>query len=205
MTKIKICGLSRLTDIDFVNEALPDYIGFVFAKSKRQVSEETAKVLKDKLRPEVKAVGVFVNEDINTVIKLCKSNIIDIVQLHGDEGEAYISELKKQISHPIIKAARVRSREDIIAAETLNSEYLLLDAYKEGQYGGCGDAFDWTMISKVKKPYFLAGGIHSDNVLKAINEVKPYAIDVSSGVETDGVKDKNKIIDIITKVRSVRI
>lgn len=203
MAKIKICGLSRPADIDFVNEALPDYIGFVFAKSKRQVSEETATNLKEKLKADIKAVGVFVNDDPDKIIRLCNNHIIDIVQLHGDEDYEYITGLRRQIANPIIKAARVRCSEDITTTEKLSSDYLLLDAYKEGQYGGVGDTFDWTIISKVNKPYFLAGGIHTDNVLRAIELVKPYGIDVSSGVETEGVKDREKIIDLITKVRSV--
>jgi phosphoribosylanthranilate isomerase len=205
MTKIKICGLSRPMDIEFVNLAMPDYIGFVFAKSKRQVSEEKAWELKSALDPAIKAVGVFVNEEIDKIARLCRENIIDLVQLHGDEDMEYMKELKKQIHLPVIKAARVRSVEDIVQADRLNSDYLLLDAYREGQYGGCGEAFDWKMIEKVGKPYFLAGGIHTDNVVSALTQVRPYAVDVSSGVETDGVKDKKKIIDIITKVRSVKI
>jgi phosphoribosylanthranilate isomerase len=203
MTKIKICGLSRLIDIDFVNEAVPDYIGFVFADSKRQVSEALAMELRAKLITKIKAVGVFVNEEPDKIVRLCKNNIIDLVQLHGEEDIAYITLLKDRISNPIIKAARVRSREDITKAEGLSSEYLLLDAYKEGQYGGCGDVFDWTVISRVNKPYFLAGGINADNVLQAIAMVKPYGVDVSSGVETGEVKNLDKIIEIIKKVRSV--
>lgn len=204
MTKVKICGLSRPADIDMVNETLPDYIGFVFAKSKRQVSEELAEELKSRLNPLIQSVGVFVNEDIDKIICLCKKNTIDIVQLHGDEDDPYINKLKQQITNPIIKAARVKNNEDIKEAEKRNADYLLLDAYKEGQYGGSGDAFDWTVISQVSKPYFLAGGINTTNVIQAVTQMKPYAIDISSGVETDGVKDKNKIIEIITKVRSVR-
>lgn len=204
MTKIKICGLSRPIDIEFVNEAVPDYIGFVFAGSKRQISEEQAKELKAKLKPEIKAVGVFVNEEPDRIIRLCNNNIIDLVQFHGDEDDAYIAKLNKMISKPLIKAVRVRSREDITQTQSISCKYLLLDAYKEGQYGGSGDAFDWTMIAGLSKPYFLAGGIHADNVLQAIDQVKPYGIDVSSGVETNGVKDRDKIIEIIKKVRSVR-
>jgi phosphoribosylanthranilate isomerase len=203
MAKIKICGLSRPVDITMVNEALPDYIGFVFAKSKRQVNEAIAEELKAMLNPKILAVGVFVNEEINQIVRLCNRNIIDIVQLHGDENEAYINELKSLIPNTIIKAVRVRDNSDIVEAEKLNSDYLLLDAYKEGSYGGSGDCFDWTMIAKLNKPYFLAGGINSGNVIEAITKLNPYAVDVSSGVETDGVKDKNKIMDIITKVRSV--
>ncbi len=204
MAKIKICGLSRQIDIDFVNEALPDYIGFVFAESKRQVSEEQAQELKSSLKPEIKAVGVFVNEKTDKIIRLCQKQIIDLIQLHGDEDEAYITELRRHVKNPILKAVRVRSEEDILRAESLTSEYLLLDAYREGQYGGGGEVFDWTVILNVGRPYFLAGGINTDNVVDAISRVKPYGIDVSSGVEANGVKDRDKIIDMIKKVRSVR-
>jgi phosphoribosylanthranilate isomerase len=204
MTKIKICGLFRPVDIDFVNAAVPDYIGFVFAKSRRQVSEELARELKSNLNPEIKAVGVFVKEEQDKIIRLCTNNIIDVVQLHGDEDEEYISELQRYITNPIIKAVRVRQQQDIKAAESFDSDYLLFDTYAEDMYGGSGEAFDWSIISKAKKPYFLAGGLHVGNVLQAISLLKPYCVDVSSGVETDGIKDKGKIMDIISKVRSVK-
>jgi len=204
MTKIKICGLSRPVDIDMVNAILPDYIGFVFAKSRRQVTMDTAKELKRGLRPEIAAVGVFVNESIDQIKHICEKGVIDIVQLHGDEGEEYLKALKKEITQPIIKAVRVRSSEDINQAEKLSCDYLLLDAYKEDQYGGCGEQFDWSMIRQIKKPFFVAGGIHAGNITKAIELVKPYGIDVSSGVETDGWKDHDKIKEIVTLARSVR-
>jgi len=203
MSKIKICGLSRQKDIETVNEYLPDYIGFVFAQgSRRQVDEETARNLKADLNPSIKAVGVFVNEAPERIIRLCKSNIIDIVQLHGDEGEEYMKALKYHIPNQIIKAVRVRNTEDILHAIDLSCDFLLLDTYRENEYGGSGKTFDWSMISDISKPYFLAGGIHSDNVLQVINSYHPYCIDVSSGVETNGVKDAIKIKDIITKIRS---
>lgn len=204
MPKIKICGLSRKSDIEAVNELLPDYIGFVFAKgSKRLVDEETAKNLKNDLNPSIKAVGVFVNEEMEKIIRLCNSHIIDIIQLHGDEGEEYIKELKNHVPNKIIKAVRVRSNEDILKVSSLSSDFLLLDTYQENEYGGSGKTFDWSMISEYDKPYFLAGGIHTDNVIQAIKMCHPYCIDVSSGVETDGVKDPVKINDIITKIREV--
>lgn len=204
MAKIKICGLSRHADITMVNEALPDYIGFVFAKSKRKVSVELAQDLKSGLNPAIQAVGVFVNEEIDRIVQICNKDIINLVQLHGDEGDDYIHELKERITIPVMKAVRVRSREDIRKASGLSCDYLLLDAYQEGEYGGCGKTFDWSEIRDVGRPFFLAGGINPDNVVQAVTRVKPYAVDVSSGVETDGWKDKNKITDIISKVRSVR-
>ena len=204
MTKIKICGLSRPIDIDMVNTVLPDFIGFVFAKSRRQVTEVMAKELKERLLPQIQAVGVFVNEELEKIMHLCKDGIIDLIQLHGDEDENYIRELRKGVKNPIIKAVRVRNTKDIEEAAKLTCDYLLLDTYKEGLYGGSGEIFDWSVITKIEKPFFLAGGLHTENILQAISQANPYCIDVSSGVETDGIKDRNKIIDIITKVRSVR-
>ena len=204
MTKIKICGLTRTIDIEYVNKACPDYIGFVFAKSKRRVTVHQANELKSILRPNIQAVGVFVNEDIDNIIYLCNQNIIDIVQLHGDEDEEYLKQLKRSILNPVIRAIRVQKSEDITSSQLIDADYLLLDAFKKDEYGGSGETFDWNIIQEVNKPYFLAGGINSQNVVQAITNLKPYAIDISSGVETDGYKDKEKIIDIITKVRSVK-
>ena len=204
MAKIKICGLTRLIDIEMVNEALPDYIGFVFAKSRRQVTDSMAKLLKDKLNPGIQAVGVFVNDEIDHIINLCKSETIDIIQLHGDEEEDYIRRLQEAVPNPIIKAIRVRSTEDILRAGRFSCDYLLLDAYKEEEYGGSGETFDWRMIRQIDKPYFLAGGIHSKNITHALQSINPYGIDVSSGVETEGFKDHNKIIEIVRQVRKVK-
>jgi phosphoribosylanthranilate isomerase len=204
MTKIKICGLSRPIDIEMVNEARPDYIGFVFAKSKRQVSVDIALELKQRLHSGILAVGVFVNEEPEKIIRICQAGIIDIIQLHGDEDESYLYYLRKQVSNPIMKAVRVRTMEDIKKADNINCDFLLLDAYNEKEYGGSGITFDWSVIHGITKPFFLAGGIHSGNVEKAIALTEPYGIDVSSGVEIGGYKDKDKVIDMIAKVRSVR-
>jgi len=206
MGKIKICGLTRIEDIEAVNQVLPDYVGFVFAKSKRQVIDIVAENLKSHLNPFIKAVGVFVNDDIEHIVHLCNLKIIDIVQLHGDESEEYIKKLKKYIHNEIIKAVRVKDLNDIKMADEFSSNYLLFDAYHEKQYGGSGITFDWSLISTitVNKPYFLAGGINLKNILEAQNLCSPYCMDVSSGVETNGFKDKEKIIKIVTKIRSVK-
>lgn len=207
MTKIKICGISRIGDIQIINQVLPDYIGFVFAKSKRKVSLEEAADLKKLLNPSITAVGVFVNEDMDKIIQLCNLNIIDAVQLHGDEDKAYILALKKIIKVPIIKAVRVRTNQDILEAENLICDYLLLDSYKENEYGGTGSIFDWSLIPKKhnrKKPIFLAGGINKTNLTDALLSVKPYCIDISSGVETDEKKDPVKIKDIICSLRNTK-
>jgi len=203
MAKIKICGLMREQDIDAVNTSLPDYIGFVFAGSKRRIDEGKAKVLKDCLNPSIKTVGVFVNEDIKNIIKLCNIDVIDLIQLHGDENEDYIRKLKDCVPNKIIKAIRVRDQEDIKKAMEFSCDYLLLDTYQIGEYGGTGKAFDWSVIPEISKPYFLAGGINSSNIEQAIKQCNPYCIDVSSGVETNGYKDPEKIKEIIAKIKQI--
>lgn len=203
MSKIKICGLKRPCDIEYVNEALPDYIGFIFASTKRYISPEAAKDLKARLKSQIKAVGVFVNEDINTVCGIANSGTIDLIQLHGDEDGEYISAVKKRTDKQIIKAVRVRTLEQVINAEKLPCDYLLLDTYRKGQYGGIGESFNWELIPKLSKPFFLAGGLNQDNILRAVREVQPYCLDISSGVEENGVKNREKIIETVKLVRSV--
>lgn len=203
MSFIKICGLRRQEDIEAVNEGLPDFIGFVFAKSKRQITPKQAYELRRYLDPSIKAVGVFVNESPEKVQAICVSGTIDIVQLHGDEDEVYINKLRDKTKCPIIKAIRVKSREDLLGIENLTCDYMLLDAWDKNQYGGSGKSFDWTQIGKLPKPFFLAGGLNADNLVTAAKMLNPYCLDLSSGVETDGYKDKNKVINAINIVRSV--
>ncbi len=197
MTKVKICGLFRECDVDFVNEAVPDYIGFVFAKSPRQVSAETAKLLRSRLRPDIIPVGVFVNAEQAEILRLCEEHSIELVQLHGQEDDRYIKALKSQIDVPIIKAVRVDAS---IPPQFLPSEadFLLLDSGK----GGTGKAFDWGQIPTVIQPYFLAGGINETNIREAVR-MRPYCVDLSSGAETGGVKDKNKILRLVREVREI--
>ena len=201
MTKVKICGLSRIEDIGAVNLALPDYIGFVFAESRRKVDFVQAGRLKDLLDKRILTVGVFVNADIKDIFDHCKSGIIDLIQLHGDEDENYINELKILVPDPIIKAVRVKSRKDILEAEELPADYLLLDTYQKDLYGGSGAIFDWSLIPQIDKPYFLAGGLNEGNLNDALKH-KPYCLDISSGVETNGFKDKSKIIEVVKMIRS---
>ena len=189
MTKIKFCGLKRIEDIKYANELKPDFIGFVFApKSKRFVNADTARELKNLLDTEIKAVGVFVDEDINVVTKLLKDGIIDIAQLHGSEDEEYINSLRALCDRPIIKAFTIVSKDDIQKANESTADYVLLDSGK-----GSGLTFDWDLIKEVNRPYFLAGGLDCDNVENALNSLTPYAVDVSSGIETDGLKDFDKM------------
>ncbi|MCQ2536426.1 MAG: bifunctional indole-3-glycerol-phosphate synthase TrpC/phosphoribosylanthranilate isomerase TrpF [Lachnospiraceae bacterium] len=200
-TRVKICGLRRLEDIDFVNAVKPDYIGFVFAKSKRQIDDRTAEVLRARLMSGIKAVGVFVNEPISHVASLCKKGIIDVVQLHGDETEDYIEALRNHIDVPIIKAFRIKEESDLKDALHSSAELVLLDTFVEGTYGGTGKSFDASMIPGDFRRAVIAGGIDASNVEEIIKQNHPYCIDVSSGVETDGYKDKEKIIEFVQKVR----
>ena len=200
--KIKICGLTRPEDIAAVNAAMPDYIGFVFADSRRRVTPEDAAELKKKLDPGIKAVGVFVNADPSEIVHLCKSGVIDVVQLHGDEDADYIAALKRDVDCPIIKAIRVQSAQQLKAADSLPCDYLLLDTYHKNAYGGTGTAFDYTLIPPLNKPFFIAGGINADNINDAAS-VKPFCLDVSSGAETNGGKDAMKISQIVTIARGI--
>lgn len=200
MSKIKICGLSRLQDIDAVNEALPDYIGFVFAPSPRQVGTMQASALKKTLDRRIQAVGVFVDADIDKVTALALDGVIDMIQLHGHEDALYIRKLKRAVSVPVIKAVRVQCAEQIMEAQPLDCDYLLLDTWQKGVQGGSGLTFDWSLIPQGIKPYFLAGGLNAQNILRAA-QLKPYCLDVSSGAETDGIKDKDKIIKLVQQIR----
>jgi len=197
MTKIKLCGLSRPCDMGAANELKPDYIGFVFApKSKRYVTPEKAMELKQMLLPEIQSVGVFVNEKPETVVKLLQDGTIDIAQLHGAEDEEYIIQLRQLTDKPIIKAFRIETASDIEKALQSTADYLLLDSG-----AGTGTVFDWKLIQNIKRPYFLAGGLDADNAAEAVNTLRPYALDVSSGIETSGLKDKSKMAAFVSAVR----
>lgn len=211
-TKIKICGLRRLEDVEYVNNYKPDYVGFVFAKSKRQVTKEVAEELKGALDPTIIRVGVFVNQSVEWVADLINRDIIQYAQLHGDEDHEYIKELRSSISNNIIdadysrrtgivKAVRVKDELDIDRANSYDCDYVLLDTFSMECEGGNGKTFDWSMIKKMNKPFFLAGGINESNVLQAIQTVKPYGVDASSGLETDGYKDVDKVKNFVEKIR----
>lgn len=197
MTKIKLCGLSRLCDIEAANELQPDYIGFVFApKSSRYVTGEKAAELKRRLSPGIQAVGVFVNELPEKVAALLENGVIDIAQLHGSEDAQYMERLRQCTGKPIIRAFRVKSAEDIKAVAHCTADYLLLDSG-----AGTGTVFDWTLVKNIRRPYFLAGGLDAGNVANAVRELHPFAVDVSSGIETNGVKDRIKMAEFIAAVR----
>lgn len=197
MTKIKFCGLSSFLDIENVNILGVDYVGFVFfKKSKRYISLDKARELKKKLSPKIKAVGVFVDEDIEKVIDILKSEIIDIAQLHGKEDDDYIKELKNISKKEVIKAYQIRNLEDVYKAENSLADYILLDSGK-----GSGKVFDWEILKEIKRPYFLAGGLSCDNVGYAIEKLSPFGVDVSSGIESDGRKDNKKMKKFVEIVR----
>lgn len=197
MTKIKLCGLSRPCDIEAANELQPDYIGFVFApKSSRYVTGEKAAELKRRLSPGIQAVGVFVNEPPEKVAALLENGVIDIAQLHGSEDAQYMERLRQCTGKPIIRAFRVKSAEDIKTVAHCTADYLLLDSG-----AGTGTVFDWTLVKNIRRPYFLAGGLDSGNVANAVRELHPFAVDVSSGIETNGVKNKIKMAEFIAAVR----
>ena len=241
-TKIKICGLKRKKDIEIVNKYRPDYIGFVFAGSKRKVTKEQATELRKMLNSDILAVGVFVNEGIDKIVDLVEDKVIDLIQLHGDEDKEYIIKLRdalstKQIDAKIIKAIRVKSgdnvkeilmRNNLLIDDLLDEnvqknekynlsdkkrcfknnyklitqiDYILFDTYSSKEYGGTGQAFDWNILKDIKQPFFLAGGLNSENVNDAIKTCNPYVVDVSSAVETEGYKDEEKIKEFITKIK----
>lgn len=204
MVKAKICGIKNLQDVQAVNKHKPDFAGFVFYPlSKRYVSLIVARQLKAALNRHIKTVGVFVNAPMEEIAAAAELGIIDLVQLHGDEGNAYIAELKKICKLPIIKAVRVQDENDIKRADYYNCDYLLFDTYSQSAYGGTGRQFNTQLLKGVKihKPYFIAGGLNADNVRSALKGLKPFAADVSGGVETDGGKDAAKIKAFIKQVK----
>ena len=197
MTKIKLCGLTRPCDIEYANELLPEYIGFVFVpKRKRYISLEKAEMLRSMLDFKITPVGVFVDEKIEVIADLIKRKIIDIVQLHGNESEQYIEDLRRVIDCPVIKAFRIESEADIVSANNSSADYVLLDSG-----GGTGKVFDHSLLKDIARPYFLAGGLTPENVETAVKQLKSFAVDVSSSLEIDGFKDKIKMTAFVNAVR----
>lgn len=198
-TKIKICGLRRPEDILFVNEARPDFAGFIIdvPKSRRNVPREKVRELTALLSPEILPVGVFVNAPMETILSLVTDGTLKAVQLHGQESQSYLEELKKQVAVPLIRAFSIRSPEDLTEAEKSPADFVLLD----NGAGGTGETFDWSLLSSFDRPFFLAGGLRLENITEAVSRFHPYALDLSSGVETDGYKDKEKIIAAVAAVR----
>lgn len=198
MTKIKLCGLFRPEDITYVNELRPDYAGFIleFPKSHRNIQAERAKEYRQRLSADTRAVGVFVDQSCEKIAALTEQIGLDVIQLHGHEDDAFIQELKTMVTIPVWKAFRVRGPGDLeAAAKTLADEILLDNGY------GTGQAFDWSVTENFSRPFILAGGLDPGNVSRAILGLHPLAVDVSSGVETDGYKDKRKMAAFVAAVR----
>lgn len=199
MTRIKVCGLKRPCDIEAVNAAKPDFAGFIIEvpKSSRNVSRDTVRELTKGLSPDILPVGVFVNAPVELVAELLEEGTIAIAQLHGQESEDYIRELRGKTKKPLIKAFSIRTSEDMERALRSSADYLLLD---QGS-GGTGKTFDWSLVPEIRRPFFLAGGLGLTNLKKAISQVKPWAVDLSSGLETEGLKDPEKIRAAVELVR----
>lgn len=201
MTKIKLCGLKRDCEIEWVNELKPDYIGFVFSKkSRRYVNPGKAGELKAMLHSSIKAVGVFVDAKPEMIAGMADLEVIDAVQLHGSEDEAYLRELRRRIKIPIFQAFRITSAEDVKRAEVSSADMILLDSG-----AGCGDTFDWSLLQDINRPYFLAGGLTAENLADAIERLHPCGVDASSSLETEGFKDKRKMAEFVEAVRGKEI
>lgn len=200
-------------DIEYANRVKPDFVGFIFANTRRKISAAQAKQFREALDAEIPAVGVFVNEDISVITSLVQNGCIDLIQLHGEEDADYIRRLREVCDVPVIKAVKVQTVEQIRQAAALPVDYLLLDTYRKGVLGGTGEAFDWELLREAKaaagdtaegelfgKPYFLAGGLHAGNLREAA-ALGSYGLDVSSGIETDGSKDFTKMVKVMELVR----
>lgn len=197
MTKIKLCGLTRPEDIAAANALEPDFVGFVFApKSRRYVTGEQAGTLRKQLSPTIQAVGVFVDEEPERVAALLEEGIIDLAQLHGREDEGYLERLRALTEKPIIQAFPIKTPKDLERAQASSADNILLDSG-----AGTGIPFDWTLLKNFRRPYFLAGGLGPDNVAQAIRTLHPWGVDVSSGIETGGVKDFHKMAAFAAAVR----
>lgn len=223
--KIKMCGISKIETIPAVIEANPDYMGLVFAPSKRQVTVDQAKTLVEELHKQyanrynrdaeqysnqtlihqefIKTVGIFVNETLDNLVTIATEVNLDAVQLHGDEDEAFIQSLKERTNVEVWKAVQIRSAADAEAWIDSSADMLLFDAYHKDERGGTGEVFDWSCLDEFERPFMLAGGIDSTNVARAIRTVRPYGIDISSGIETEGVKDDEKIKAFTNIVRTI--
>ena len=198
MTKIKICGLTRPQDIEAVNAARPDFAGFVFAeKSRRRVTPAQAAALRRALRFGIVPVGVFANQPVREILRLLSAGTIAVAQLHGQEPEETVRQIQ-QAGFPVIRAFHVQSAADAAQALESTADVLLLDSGS-----GSGRTFDWNLIPDIRRPWFLAGGLCAENAAEAVRQVRPWGADVSSGVETDGVKDAAKIAELIRRIRNV--
>lgn len=217
--KVKMCGISKVETIPAIVDAKPDYMGLVFAPSKRQVTVDQAKILVEELHRgyakkygsdtehdkngTIKTVGVFVNETVENLVTIANEANLDAVQLHGDEDETFIQSLKERTNVEVWKAIQIRTAADTEKWIDSSADMLLFDAYHKDERGGTGEVFDWSSLDAFERPFMLAGGIDSTNVARAIRTVRPYGIDISSGIETNGMKDDKKITAFTKIVKSI--
>ena len=199
MTRIKICGLSRPCDVAFVNEARPDWCGFIidFPRSHRSVTPRQALALRRQLAPGIVPVGVTVDQPVEAVAALLREGVVDVAQLHGTEDESYLAALRALApGHPLWKAFTLRTPDDLSAALASGADMILLDSGK-----GTGQTFDWSLLRGVARPFLLAGGLTPENIPRAVRAVHPWGVDLSSGVETDRRKDRDKILAAVAAAR----
>ena len=196
--KIKICGIKNENEAKIINECMPDIAGFVFASGKRQIDINKAKILKKIVNPEIETAGIFVEQNEDEILKIYNEKVIDIIQLHGDYDERTIKNLKEKTGAKIIKVIRVK--EGFYKIETL-ADFILFDAYSKDKYGGLNKTFDWNIKIISNVPYFVAGGINENNIVEMVKKLTPYGVDISSGVEVDGFKTKEKVFNIIKIIK----
>ena len=196
--KIKICGIKNENEAKIINECMPDIAGFVFASGKRQIDINKAKILKKIINPEIETAGIFVEQNEDEILKIYNEKVIDIIQLHGDYDERTIKNLKEKTGAKIIKVIRVK--EDFYKIETL-ADFILFDAYSKDKYGGLNKTFDWNIKIISNVPYFVAGGINENNIVEMVKKLTPYGVDISSGVEVNGFKTKEKVFNIIKIIK----
>ncbi len=203
-TRIKICGLMNIEDAKLMNEAEPDFCGVVFAKTRHFVDDLQALHIRDSLNEDIPLVGVFVNEPLHHVAELVNNDIVQMVQLHGDEDEIYIEQLRLQVDVPLIRGIRAKSRDDIIKADKLDVEYLLSDTYVKGVLGGSGVTMDESLIpEKLSHPLFIAGGLNAGNLEERIKKFRPYSVDLSSSVEEGNHKSREKTLEVMEIIKNI--
>lgn len=196
--KIKICGIKNENEAKIINECMPDIAGFVFASGKRQIDINKAKILKKIINPEIETAGIFVEQNEDEILEIYNEKVIDIIQLHGDYDERTIKNLKEKTNAKIIKVIRVK--EGFYKIETL-ADFILFDAYSKDKYGGLNKTFDWNIKIISNVPYFVAGGINENNIVEMVKKLTPYGVDISSGVEVNGFKTKEKVFNIIKIIK----
>ncbi len=196
-TEIKICGLSRIEDILAVNRHGAGYAGFVFFKdSRRYVDPYKAGELIEFLRSDIKSVGVFMDEPLDNVVSAARISGVELIQLHGHESDEYVEYVKRTLGRPVIKAYKASEEGALVKAAASNADYVMIDSG-----AGSGKKFDWSILKDFRREYFLAGGLDPESVGEAIRLLEPFAVDVSSGVETDGIKDEEKIEKFIKAIK----